>query len=65
VTEQKGPASSGVISLAIIKALHQSSSLTYPKQGAKEKLSEEAKPKVFRFIQTCRQIEIHTQYTSS
>jgi hypothetical protein len=32
---------------------------------AKKKLSEEAKPKVFRFIQTCRQIEIHTHYTSS
>jgi hypothetical protein len=31
VCDKKGPASLGVISLAIIKALNQSSSLTYPK----------------------------------
>jgi len=31
VCDKEGPASLGVISLAIIKALNQSSSLTYPK----------------------------------
>ncbi len=31
VCDKKGPASLGVIRLAIIKALNQSSSLTYPK----------------------------------
>jgi hypothetical protein len=49
VNEQKGPASSGVISIANIKTLLQSSSLTYPKPGAKEKISEGAKPEVCRY----------------
>ncbi len=46
---QKGPASSRVISIANIKTLLQSSSLTYPKPGAKEKFSEGAKPEVCRY----------------